>query len=168
MALHGPFGHLKHKLWQKEGPGVKLVVWLLTSKSRESTWPRCVQVKCDTPLESFQGELQVCLRPHFNRRSEQIVMTSQSLGSPNWDSFGTPSWESRDKKPFGCGCCGEAQSIIYGGRWWLPSSSSHGESSESRIARGLSLHQGCFRKCTNQLVDWFDAGLSKWIICHSS
>jgi hypothetical protein len=23
---HGPFGHLQHKLWQKEGPGVKLAV----------------------------------------------------------------------------------------------------------------------------------------------
>jgi len=23
MGLHDPFGHLKHKLWPKEGPGVK-------------------------------------------------------------------------------------------------------------------------------------------------
>jgi len=47
-------------------------------------------------------------------------MTSQSPGSPNWDSFGTPPWESWDKKPFGCGCHGEVQRILYGGRWWLP------------------------------------------------
>jgi hypothetical protein len=26
MGLHDPFGHLKHKLWSKEGPGVKLVI----------------------------------------------------------------------------------------------------------------------------------------------
>jgi len=26
MGLHDPFGHLKHKLWPKEGPGVKLAV----------------------------------------------------------------------------------------------------------------------------------------------
>jgi hypothetical protein len=25
--------------------------WLLTTKSRESTWPPCVQVACNTPLE---------------------------------------------------------------------------------------------------------------------
>jgi hypothetical protein len=25
MGLHDPFGHLKHKLWPKEGSGVKLV-----------------------------------------------------------------------------------------------------------------------------------------------
>jgi hypothetical protein len=26
MGSHRPFGHLKHKLWPKEGPGVKLAV----------------------------------------------------------------------------------------------------------------------------------------------
>jgi len=54
-------------------------------------------------------------------------MTSQNLESPNRDSFGTLLWESQDKKPFGCGCRGEAQNILYGGRWWLASSPGHGE-----------------------------------------
>jgi len=57
MASHGPFGHMQHKLWQKERLGVKLAIWHPTTKSQESTQPRCVQVQCDTPLESFQGEL---------------------------------------------------------------------------------------------------------------
>jgi len=26
MALHEPFGHLQHKLWQKEGLGIKLAI----------------------------------------------------------------------------------------------------------------------------------------------
>jgi hypothetical protein len=26
MGLHDPFGHLTHKLWPKEGSGVKLAV----------------------------------------------------------------------------------------------------------------------------------------------
>jgi hypothetical protein len=60
-------------------------------------------------------------------------MSSQSPGSPNRDSFGTPPWESRDKKPFGCKCCGEAQRILHGGRWWLPPSPGRGESSESML-----------------------------------
>jgi hypothetical protein len=60
-ALHEPFQHLQHKLWSKEGPGVKLAIWLLTLKCWESTWPWCVQVECNTPLESSQGELQVWL-----------------------------------------------------------------------------------------------------------
>jgi hypothetical protein len=42
MGLHEPFGHLQHKLWWKERSRVKLVVWLPTTKSRESTRPRCV------------------------------------------------------------------------------------------------------------------------------
>jgi hypothetical protein len=60
-------------------------------------------------------------------------MSSQSPKSPNRDSFGIPFWESREKKPFGCRCGGITQSILYGGRWWLPPSLSCGESSESML-----------------------------------
>ncbi len=138
MASDESFRHLQHKLWSKEGPGVKLIVWLPTTKSWESTRPRCVQTECGTPLESSQGELQVCFRPHPDRRSEQEVTSCQSPGNPNWDNFGTPTWESRDKKPFGCGPHGVMQSTLYGGRWWLPLSPGRDELSESRIAYGLS------------------------------
>jgi hypothetical protein len=130
--------HLKiyqHKLWEKERRGVKLAVWFSATKSRELTRPRCVQVKCDTPLESSQWKLKVYFRPHPDRRSEQKVISSQSGESPNRDSFRTPPWESRDKKPFGCRCHGEMQRILYGGRWWLPSNLGYGESCESRVAR---------------------------------
>jgi hypothetical protein len=65
-------------------------------------------------------------------------MIVQSPGSPNRDNFRTPPWESWDKKPFGCGCHGEAQNILYGGRGWLSLSQGRGESCESRVARGLS------------------------------
>jgi hypothetical protein len=58
-------------------------------------------------------------------------MNAQSPGSPNRDSFGTPFWESRDKEPFKHGRGGVTQGILYGGRWWLPPSLGHGESSES-------------------------------------
>jgi hypothetical protein len=122
----------------KRRVGSQMLVWLPTTKSWESTRPRCVQRERNTPLKKFQGELQVFFRPHPNRRSEQRVMTSQSPKSPNQDSFGIPPWESRDKKPFGCGCRGELQRILYGGRWWLPPSLGHDESCESRVARGLS------------------------------
>ncbi len=131
ITSHEPFGHLQHKLWSKEGPGVKLAVWLPTTKSRELTQSRCVKVECDTSLERSWGELQVCFRPHPNQRSELGVMSSQSPGNPNWDSFGTPPWESRDKKPFGCRSRGQTQKILYGGRWWLLLSPGHGESNES-------------------------------------
>jgi hypothetical protein len=68
-------------------------------------------------------------------------MSVQSPGSPNRDNFGTPLWESRKKEPFGCKCNEELQRILYGGKWWLPPSPGRGESSESKLARGLSQHQ---------------------------
>jgi hypothetical protein len=112
--------------------------WQFDSKSRESTQIRCQYVECNTTLESSRGEIQVWFRPCLDQRSRWEVMFAQSPGSPNRDSFGTPLWESRDKKPFGCGCRGQTQRILYGGRWWLPPSSGRGESSESKVARGLS------------------------------
>jgi hypothetical protein len=53
VGSHHPFGHMKHKLWPKERPGIKLTIWLSTTKSRESTELTCVQVSCDISLESF-------------------------------------------------------------------------------------------------------------------
>jgi hypothetical protein len=80
---------------------------------------------------------------------------AQSPGSPNRDSFGTPLWESRDKEPLGRGRGGATQRILYGGRWWLPLSPGRGESSESKVARGLSsTPKGC-RMSSNQLVVGF-------------
>jgi len=92
-------------------------------------------------LESSQRELQDCFRPHPNQRSEQEVMDAQSPRSPTCDNLQTPPWESQEKVPFGCSLRGVMQIILYGGRWWLPPSLSRGESSESKVARGLSQHQ---------------------------
>jgi hypothetical protein len=58
VGSHDPFGHLKHELWPKERSGI---IWLLTSKSRESTRFRYVLVLCDILLESSQRGLQLCL-----------------------------------------------------------------------------------------------------------
>ncbi len=49
MGLHDPFQHLKHKLWPKERPGVKLPI----TKSQELTRFPCVEVACNKPLKSF-------------------------------------------------------------------------------------------------------------------
>ncbi len=127
MASHEPFGHLQHKLWQKEGSGVKLAIWLPTTKSWESTRPRCVQVECNTPLESSQGELQVCFRPHPIRGLSKKLWTHKVLGVQTgqfWDSsLGVPRqkairmWVPRSN----------AENIIWGkvvaspesGSWWV-------------------------------------------------
>jgi len=102
MDSHHPFGHLKHKFWPKERSGVKLAVWLSTTKSRESTWFTCVQVAYNILLKSSQRGLQLCFRPHLHRRSTRKVMGFQSRRNPNFGNFETPTWESWDKKSFGC------------------------------------------------------------------
>jgi hypothetical protein len=112
IGSHYSFGHLKHKLWAKERSGVKLAVWLPTTKSQESTRFSCVQATCDILLKSSRWGLQLCFEPHCDQRSAQEIMHPQSRRSRDWCNFGTPSWESRDKKPFGCGSHGKAQSIL--------------------------------------------------------
>jgi hypothetical protein len=89
-------------------------------------------------LESSRRGLQLCLRPHYDQRFAQEVMVLQSHGSLNHGNFRTPIWESQDKKPLGCGPHGEAQTILYGGRWWLPPSPGRGEFSKFKVAHGSS------------------------------
>ncbi len=39
---------------------------IVDTKGRESTRPWCMQVECDSPLESSRRELQVCFKTHPN------------------------------------------------------------------------------------------------------
>jgi hypothetical protein len=132
MASHEPFGHLQPKLWAKEGPGIKLAVWLPTTKSQESTSSRHSILKCNMALKNSRRELQLCFRPCLDRTLQSGDMSSQSLGTPTRDSFGTPTWEYWEKVPFGYKSRGEPQRILYGGRWWLPPSPGCGESCVSK------------------------------------
>jgi hypothetical protein len=87
-------------------------------------------------------------------------MNSQSPGSPNRNNFGITPWESRDKKTFRCRCRGQMQIILYGGKWWLPSSLGRGESSESVLPVACPNTKSDFEcELTNLLVG-FDAGPS--------
>jgi len=129
LASHCPFGHLQPKLWAKERSGVKLPVWLPTTKSRESTSFRRRFKECNTALKSSQQELQLWLRPRPDPNLGRGAMAVQSPGTPTRDSFGTTTWESQEKEPFGCSLCCETQRILYGGGWWLPPSPGRGESS---------------------------------------
>jgi hypothetical protein len=83
MGSHDPFGHLKHKLWPKEGSGVEWAIWLPTTKSWESTQFLCVQVACNIMLESSQQRLQLCFKPHLNQKYAHKVMGPQSRESPS-------------------------------------------------------------------------------------
>jgi hypothetical protein len=89
MGSHDPFGFLKHKLWPKERLGISPI------KSWESAPFPCVQVTCHIPLKSSSWGLQLCFRPHFNRRSANKVIGVQSGMSSNFGNFGTPTWGPR-------------------------------------------------------------------------
>jgi hypothetical protein len=94
MASHWSFGHLQPKLWAKEGPGVKLVIWLPTTKSRESTSSRHPVWECDMALERSRRGLQLSFRPHCDRTLQSKVMAVQSFGTPTGTisglHFGSP------------------------------------------------------------------------------
>jgi hypothetical protein len=83
MGSREPFGHLQHKLWQKERPDVELVVWIPTTKSQELIQPRCVQAECNMPLESSWPGLQLCFRPHCDWRSAQEIILPQNCKRPS-------------------------------------------------------------------------------------
>jgi hypothetical protein len=87
MGSHCSFGHLKHKLWPKEGSRVKLPVWLPTKKSRESTRFTWLQITCNILLKSSRRELQLCFRLHLDPRYARKVMRLQSRESPRWGDF---------------------------------------------------------------------------------
>jgi hypothetical protein len=136
----------------------------LTTKSRESTSSRHLQKECNMALERSWGELQLWFRPRSNRILQSGDMSSQSPRTPTRDSFGTPPWESREKEPFGCSFGGELQIILYGGRWWLPSSPGRGESSVSKCPWLVPTPKGVL-ECELTLL-WlvFDADSSEIIL----
>jgi len=143
MGSHYLFGHLQPKLWAKEGSGVKLAVWLPTTKSRESTFFRRRLKEYNTALESSQRKLQLWFRSHPDLSLGRGVMTVQSPETPTRDNFGTLTWESREKEPFGCSLGGELQNILYGEGGGFPRVQAM-LSQVVQVARGLSKHPRVF------------------------
>jgi hypothetical protein len=82
MASHWSFGHLQPKLWAKEGPGVKLAVWLPATKSQESTSFRHPIWECNMALKRSWRGLQLWFRPRHDLTLHSGVMSSQSSGTP--------------------------------------------------------------------------------------
>jgi hypothetical protein len=123
MGSHDPFGHLQHKLCPKEGSGVKLAIWLPTTKSQESTRFCCVQVACNTSLESSRRRLQLCFTDLILIRGLHA-----KLWGPKVTGILTLAKSHLDVGPVG------NHRVYYkGGRWWLPSSPGCGESCESEL-----------------------------------
>jgi hypothetical protein len=141
MGLHVPFEDLKHKLWRKQGLGVKMPIWLLTTKNRESPWFTCMHVACHILWESFQQKLQLCFIPHLNWRFEQKVLGSQSCENLNFENFKTLNFRVLGQKDI----CVKASwlGIDIRGILVASSSSSCDESFEFVYACSSFMHQKC-------------------------
>jgi hypothetical protein len=107
MVSHDPYGHFKHKLWSKEGLGIKLSIWLLTTKTQESPQFPYVQVLCDISLKISWKGLQLCFRHHFNWRSASKVMgPPKSWESQLWEFQDSHLWVLRQNDILGAGLMG--------------------------------------------------------------
>jgi hypothetical protein len=119
MASHWPFGHLQPELWAKERPGVKLPIWLPTTKSRESTSSRCPIRECNMELERSRRGLQLWFRPCCDPTLQSGVMAVQSSGSLAGTisglHFGSPGNLCHLDVVFTASC----REYDRGVRWWL-------------------------------------------------
>jgi hypothetical protein len=154
MGSHDPFEHLKHKLWPKEGLGIKLVVWFPPTKSWESTWFPYVQVACNISFKISQQGLQFCIRSYLNRRSTHKVMGPKVAGVPTLRISGFPFGSPRTKYHLDVGlmerrrvyCKGEGDGFPKSEPWWVL---------WVRVCLWLVLALKVFKLCTNQLIVWF-------------
>jgi len=158
MSSHDPFEHLKHKLWLKEGPGIKLAIWPPTTKSWESPPFPCVQVSYNILLYT----------------SSQSEVYTQSYGPPKseefqlWEFQNSPLESFETKWHLGAGLVARHK-IYYKGEggdfpqvWAVVSFVSLCLHVTCPCTKVLQLH-------TNQLVVWFvQVRVSNWIVCQSS
>jgi hypothetical protein len=61
-----PIWTFETQVMAKRKMGIKLTIWLPTTKSRESPWFPCMQMTCNIPLESSRRGLQLFFKPHLN------------------------------------------------------------------------------------------------------
>jgi len=161
MGLHHPFEHLKHKLWPKEGSGVKLAVWLPTIKSWELTRFLCMQMACDIPLKAFDegynfaSNLISIWGLHAKLWCPKVVGVSTlvisglPLGSPETKNHLDVGPVERCKVDYK----GEGGGFPQVRAWWVLC---------VRVARGSSSHQRCSNYALITLC-WFCASPCEWM-----
>jgi hypothetical protein len=99
------------------------------------------------PIEGLSKELWPCEVPGVQSGTISRQFRDSTLGVPG-------------QKPFRCGCGGVMQRILYGGRWWLPPSLGHGESSEFVLPVVCPNTRSVFEGVLTNLLVGFDAGSS--------
>jgi hypothetical protein len=154
MSSHDLFGHLKHKLWPKERPEIKLAIWLSTIKSRESIWFLSVYVACDISLKSswkVTTFLYISLQSKVYMRS---YTPPKSWKSQLWEFRNSHLGVSGQNAIWMWSLWRSVENIIRGkvvvspksGLWWVL---------WVRSCLWLFLAPKVFKLCTNQLVVWF-------------
>jgi hypothetical protein len=80
MNSHYSFGYLKHELWPKEGPGVKLLVWLPTKKKSYTVGKLSTRA---TTLLQTTSRSKVCSQSYGapkSRKSQMARFRDSHLG----------------------------------------------------------------------------------------
>jgi hypothetical protein len=98
IGSHDPFGHLNISYGQRKG-----CLNLEITLSWKSPWFPYMQVACHIPLESSWRGIQLCFRPHLDKRFAKEVMGLQSRRNLDFGNFGIPTWESQNKWHLGVG-----------------------------------------------------------------
>jgi hypothetical protein len=123
MGSHCSFGHLKHKLWPKEGPGVKTgsqiasltpdqkksridPIYLAAGNVRHTVGKLSTRA---TTLLQTASRSELCTRSYAPSKSRESQLAGfRDFHAGLRGSPGSPGSE----KPFGCGLRGESQSIL--------------------------------------------------------
>jgi hypothetical protein len=138
MGFHCSFGYLKHKIWAKERPGVKLAIgnWQFDS--------RPLKVGNQPDSLAFRRRatyLWKALDEGYNFSSDHIAIrglhkklcalkvAEVSVDAISGLPLGSPGTKNHlDVAPM------ERRKVYYkGGKWWLPPSPGHGESCVSGL-----------------------------------
>jgi hypothetical protein len=167
MGSHDPFEYLKHKLWPKEGLGIKLPIWLPATKSQESPWNTFVKVACHISLKSSWQGVQLCFKTHRNWSSGQEIMAFQIAENPNFENFGTFNGSPKTKWHLDVAPMANSNNTIRkkvvafpkSQSWWIL---------WVRVCPWLVCALKVLQLCTNQLVWFVHVCVNNWPSCHLS
>jgi hypothetical protein len=138
----------------KRKAGVKLPIWLPTTKNWESPWVPCMTVACHIPLKRFWRGLQIFFRIHLDRRSKKKLWVSKVVGIPILGILGLQLGSPMTKWHLGAGPVAKHK-LYYKGEggaspnsklWWVL---------WVRVYPWFVHALKMLQLCTNQFVVWF-------------
>jgi hypothetical protein len=163
MGSHDPFGHLKHKVWPKEGPWVKLPLKFSNRpKFLAYKWRAKYRWKDFNEGYNFVSDLILIGSLHTKLWAPKVVgvpivgISGLALGSPEtkWHLGAGPMASHRVYYKGEGGGFPQVRAVV---------------NLMNRVCLWLILEPKVLQLCTNQLVVWFCVGLCEWLSAfHSS